>query len=427
MDKKSSSKNEGSFLFSTSLIFDENLDKLWLILKDLSTEIKVTDFLDNLKLIKGDNTWNVGNIFSLYWVGVSNIEAKCLSSIETRMKKKIKWQYICDIGISYYKEMVLYRLTKEDKTLVKINITRYQKNKLIDYHPQLDYYSKLHYEKLLSLSKHFKSIKKDKIAFQSCILDKNHIKIWNYTIDFRNISNLCPELIRNVEYKGPPDEVGTFIKCNLEDAKREQDNIIKEKEQIIKEKEEENQKINAEKNIIETEKLNVQNELEKLKEEYEIQKSQFEKLKEEAQNQKNELEKLNEDYQNQKTELNDLREKIKITQAEKEMEKIKEKERLDEEERIKKEEEEKLKKEKEDEENLKKEKEEEENLKKEKEEDERLRKEKEEEERLKQEKEEEERIKKEDEERLKKEKEEEERIKKEEEERLRKEKKEEEK
>ena len=220
MDKKSSSKNEGSFLFSTSLIFDENLDKLWLILKDLSTETKVTDFLDNLKLIKGDNTWSVGNIFSLYWVGVSNIEAKCLSSMETRMKKKIKWQYICDIGISYYKEMVLYRLTKEDKTLVKINITRYQKNKLIDYHSQLDYYSKLHYEKLLSLSKHFKSIKKDKIAFQSCILDKNHIKIWNYTIDFRNISNLCPELIRNVEYKGPPDEVGTFIKCNLEDAKR---------------------------------------------------------------------------------------------------------------------------------------------------------------------------------------------------------------
>lgn len=220
MDKKSSSKNEGSFLFSASLIFDESLDKLWLILKDLSTEIKVTDFLDNLKLIKGDNTWGVGNIFSVYWVGVSNIEATCFSSMETRMKKKIKWQYICDIGISYYKEMVLYRLTKEDKTLVKINITRYQKNKLIDYHSQLDYYSKLHYEKLLSLSKHFKSIKKDKIAFQSCILDKNHIKVWNYTIDFRNISNLCPELIRNVEYNGPPDEVGTFIKCNLEDVKR---------------------------------------------------------------------------------------------------------------------------------------------------------------------------------------------------------------
>ena len=93
MDNKSSSKNEGSFLFSTSLIFDENIDKLWLILKDLSTEIKVIDFLDNLKLIKGDNTWIVGNIFSVYWVGVSNIEAKCLSSMETRMKKKIKCQY----------------------------------------------------------------------------------------------------------------------------------------------------------------------------------------------------------------------------------------------------------------------------------------------------------------------------------------------
>ena len=76
MKNQSPSKKESSFLFSTSLIFDENIDKLWLHLKDLSAETKIVDFLDNFKLIKGENTWTSLNNFSLYWIGVSNIEIK---------------------------------------------------------------------------------------------------------------------------------------------------------------------------------------------------------------------------------------------------------------------------------------------------------------------------------------------------------------
>ena len=78
MSKQSPNKKESSFLFSTSLIFEENIDKLWLFLKDVSAETKVVDFLDNFKFINGENTWTPGNIFSLYWIGVSNIEVKCI-------------------------------------------------------------------------------------------------------------------------------------------------------------------------------------------------------------------------------------------------------------------------------------------------------------------------------------------------------------
>ena len=52
---------------------------------------------------------------------MSNIEIKCISSKVTRMKKKIKWKFMCDIGINYYKTMILYRITESDKTLVKIS------------------------------------------------------------------------------------------------------------------------------------------------------------------------------------------------------------------------------------------------------------------------------------------------------------------
>lgn len=218
MKKQSPSKKEGSFLFSTSLIFDENIDKLWLHLKDLSAETKIVDFLDNFKFIKGDNTWTSGNTFSLYWIGVSNIEIKCISSKATRMKKKIKWKFICDIGISYYKTMILYRITDCDKTLVKIIMTRVEKNKLIDFSPQMNYYINLQYDILNFQAKYLQNLKKDKNIYQSCIINKDHIKIWDFVIDLKNIPKIFPGIIEKIEYKGAKNEIGSFIKlysCEL--------------------------------------------------------------------------------------------------------------------------------------------------------------------------------------------------------------------
>ena len=218
MKSQSPSKKEGSFLFSTSLIFDENIDKLWLNLKDLSAETKIVDFLDNFKFIKGENTWTSGNTFSLYWIGVSNIEVECISSMTTRMKKEIKWKFKCDIGISYYKTMILYRITDCDKTLVKIIITRAEKNKLIDFSPQMNYYINLQYDILNFLAKYLHNLKKDKYIHQSCIIDKNHIKIWDFVIDLKNIQKIYPGFIENIEYKGAKNEIGSFIKyynCEL--------------------------------------------------------------------------------------------------------------------------------------------------------------------------------------------------------------------
>lgn len=205
------SKNkENAFLFSTSLVFDENIDKLWLILKDLSSESQNFEFLDNFKFIKGDNTWTVGNIFSLYWVGVTNIEFICLSTSVTRMKKKIKWKCKCDIGINYYKTMILYRITYDDKTLVKFNFTRCEKNKLVDFQP--NYYMELQYNILKSQSEHIQNLKREKTIYESCIINKNYLKVWNFVINIKNIEALCPELLKNSEYNGPNNELGTFLK-----------------------------------------------------------------------------------------------------------------------------------------------------------------------------------------------------------------------
>ena len=64
-------------MYSSSLIFDENIDKLWIFLRDLCSETSIIDYLDNFKYIKGDNTWTIGNIFNMNWIGISKLEVKC--------------------------------------------------------------------------------------------------------------------------------------------------------------------------------------------------------------------------------------------------------------------------------------------------------------------------------------------------------------
>ena len=213
---RKSSKNkekDDSYLFSTSLIFDENIDKLWLYLRNLSAESKNIDFLDEFKFIKGDNTWSPGNIFSMYWVGVSKIKIKCISAKVDRMRKKIKWKFKCDIGINYYKTLILFRITQSNKTLVKIIIERTEKkNNLIDISQSINYYTSLQFQILEQQSKYLQKVKKDFISYGSCIVNQNYKKVWNYLIEFKTINDLTPITLKDIKFNGPMNKEGSFIK-----------------------------------------------------------------------------------------------------------------------------------------------------------------------------------------------------------------------
>ena len=50
-NKKENLKNQESFLFSTSLIYEQNINKLWLFLRDLRNEINIIEYFDNLEYI----------------------------------------------------------------------------------------------------------------------------------------------------------------------------------------------------------------------------------------------------------------------------------------------------------------------------------------------------------------------------------------
>ena len=209
--------NENGHLFSTSLIFEQNIDALWLYLKDLSNTIKAMDFFENLQFIKGNNTWNEGNRFSFNWIGLTHLEVKVIGIKSTSNKKMIIWKAKGDIGINYYRTVCLYRITKNNKTLVKSIISRTEKkNELIDFTDTRNYYLNTEFNILENTSKLLNNIKKDTISYESCIINVNYLKVWEFITDLKKLSEIAPIIGSKIEYSGEKSKVGSFIKYYID-------------------------------------------------------------------------------------------------------------------------------------------------------------------------------------------------------------------
>ena len=202
-----------SNLFTTSLIFEQNIDRIWLYLKDFNCFIKVIDFFENLKFIKGNNTWNEGNIFSFDWIGLTHFEIKCIYIKTNNNKKIIIWKAKGNIGINFYQTLCLYRITESNKALVKFIISRTEhQNELIDFSGSKNYYLNTVFNILENTSKFLNNIIKDTISYESCIINVNYFKVWEFIIDLKKLSEIVPTIGSKIEYSGEKLKVGSFLK-----------------------------------------------------------------------------------------------------------------------------------------------------------------------------------------------------------------------
>ena len=200
-------------LFSTSLIYNQGIDKLWLFLRDLQNDVKILDKFDNFEFIKGDNTFIPGNKFSINWIGLTLLKFECISIKFDRTKKEIKWKAKGDIGIKFYKTMTLYRITHDSKTLVKVIITKKQKKTDINQtNSDYNYYLNLEYSFLLKKSLYLNGLNEDIISYESCIINKNYSIVWRYISDLKKLNEFAPIIGTNFEYNSPNIKVGVFLK-----------------------------------------------------------------------------------------------------------------------------------------------------------------------------------------------------------------------
>jgi hypothetical protein len=219
-NKKDSNQKESPLLFSTSLIFDQNIDKLWIYLRDLTSDIRKVDYFERLHFIKGDNTWTPGNIYCINWIGLTRLEFKCIRTKVERNKKIIIWKVKGDIGINFYRMFSLYRITQNNKTLVKSIITRTEnKNELIDVSETLNYYLNTEFNILSSISKNLNNRNDDLILYESCIINKNFIKVWEFISDLQKVCSLTTMDVKKIEFNEPNMKEGSFLKFFLENLK----------------------------------------------------------------------------------------------------------------------------------------------------------------------------------------------------------------
>ena len=212
VNQKKNLKNQESILFSTSLLYKQNINKLWLFLRDLRNEINIIEYLENLEYIEGDNSWTKGNICSFNWIGLSRFNYKCIKSKIGRNKKMLKWE-IKGMSITIYKTLILYRITNNNKTLVKSTITQIKSdNEIVDLLPTKKFYLNLEYQRLVKKSEYLNKINEYFISYESCIINKNYLEVWKFIFDFKKLNSIAPIFGDNIEYNDSELSIGSFFK-----------------------------------------------------------------------------------------------------------------------------------------------------------------------------------------------------------------------
>ena len=129
----------------------------------------------------------------------------------------IIWKAKGNIGITFYKTLLFYRITENNKTLVKSIISRTEyKNELIDFSSSRNYYITTEFNILKNTSKLLNNMKKDIISYQSCIINANYLKVWEFIIDLKKLCEIAPIIGSKIEYSGEKLKVGSFLKYYID-------------------------------------------------------------------------------------------------------------------------------------------------------------------------------------------------------------------
>jgi len=215
---KKSKKIEKNDLLVVSYVSEENINRSWIFFSDiLKCEGYPSNIVVNYKLDKGKNTYTVGNEFSCYWIGISNIHYKCIESKNSYHIKKISWIIVLDIGFSIKKTYFIYPITSDDRTLIKLNLELIsENNEPMQFEETKEYYYQLQYNIINKIIKVMEASKEYHFIHESFIVKKNQIICWNNIINLKKISEVTSGNIGyNFTCNGDPEKIGTFWKCEL--------------------------------------------------------------------------------------------------------------------------------------------------------------------------------------------------------------------
>lgn len=216
--------DEKNHLLVVSYITDENIKRCWTFFSDiLKCEGNPSNIVINYKLDKGKNTYIIGNEFSCYWIGVSNIHYKCIDSKNNYGIKKIGWIITLDIGFSIRKTYYIYPITSDNRTLIKLNLEliRTENEEPIDFEETREYYYHLQNSIINKIIKVMDESKEYHFIYESFIVKKSQPICWKSILNINNISKITYEEIgHNFICNNDPETIGAFWRCELKNEKK---------------------------------------------------------------------------------------------------------------------------------------------------------------------------------------------------------------
>lgn len=202
-------------IFSFTMIFNENISRVWTILLDAANIHKIyPQFSNNYNIVKAKNTSTVGSEFHYNWIGVSMLRCKNVQIIDEETRKIIVREVQADIGISYMKTYQLYEITDTNKCLLKVNMKKMltKVNDQINLESAGEFFKETDINLFYKLKEFIFNSREYLVDRESFILNYGMEKTWELTTDLSLRAKIIPGLGNDFHYQGDPMKEGSFIK-----------------------------------------------------------------------------------------------------------------------------------------------------------------------------------------------------------------------
>lgn len=209
-------KNEQKVpFFEVSNIIPENINRVWYFARNAAlTPILDPSFVSQITLTKGINTWTIGNEYQGYWIGVSRFNSKCIMVKNDTNEKMIEWRIDLSINLSFFKTIHLYKVTDNDTTLLSTKLVQVISQDSVSVFREDDtkFYVNLYSHLIVKLAKYMKENESEISNYESCIVNQNPQKVFNFLINLNNAPLFGENIARRFEYNGNMIIPGTFVK-----------------------------------------------------------------------------------------------------------------------------------------------------------------------------------------------------------------------
>ena len=216
MDKINIKNEKDDYIKVSSIIINEKIERVWEFLVNpfYFKKILPKEFT-NFKFKQKVSSFLPGDEVSFYWPGVSNIQTKFVSKIETTLSKKLIFDVFLDIGIFYRKTCSLYKITNNNTTLLKIILSKipnkeYEDDNFISF---IKLNPNLYVSTFENLNKLIKTSFDKLYQIESFIVNKSRNISWDITTDFQKLSEINPNIGNNFSCRGNKFKKDSFIKC----------------------------------------------------------------------------------------------------------------------------------------------------------------------------------------------------------------------